>query len=762
MRTARLPKLLYGLFGFICITCLFSLFPTVAQGQYTLAGNWNFNSIVSGPSAPWWERGTLTVASDGTFSGSGTESNSSSSSNTVSLSGSFSISANGIVMTLKGQPNTGPCWIDSSNTLMTCTQTLNDGSANLTILTLQPSLYSLSDLADTWEGNILSSGFTPSTGSTGSKGSTAFWERESETINSDGTFTGSYTKSDKSTGTLSGTLSVSTDGITCVKGCPDASNFAATVNTANTIMVGTSGAVTTTSTNPATTTTDDANLIILTEQNTSFTIDNLAGTTYSTWQGSGLASGPSAYWWENDSLTIYANGTYSFAWNGSNGQSGTENGTVSISSEGIITLNNLGSTTVGVIDPSSTVMVFTGTWTDGTTQQIRIFTNGTTAFVTQVSSFAYTYGTPTTGSNPLASTTGFSSSTGSSLSSQSSLGTPTAAAGTVFSNTGGGTASQAGGNAPTGSSRTNDAANTPAAATNAAGTSPAPSNPSSSATPSTPATVPDAPEIVVATPRYSEASVSFRLPANGGNLISGCTVTSNPDGIKATGSGSPIIVSGLTNGTPYTFTVTAANKIGTGPPSAASNSVTPAITVPDAPVIVKAKADNAGAKVSFEAPASNGGSRITSYTVRSNAGQTASGPASPITVKGLTNGRSYTFTVAATNKIGKGPPSRSSNSVTPATAPDAPAIVKVKADGGRAKVSFKAPASNGGSHITSYTVTSNAGQTASGPSSPITVTGLTNGTPYTFTVTAANEIGTGPPSNASNSVVPRSSKTKER
>jgi hypothetical protein len=81
--------------------------------------------------------------------------------------------------------------------------------------------------------------------------------------------------------------------------------------------------------------------------------------------------------------------------------------------------------------------------------------------------------------------------------------------------------------------------------------------------------------------------------------------------------------------------------------------------------------------------------------------------------------------------------------------------VRAKADKAEAKVSFKAPASNGGSHITSYTVTSSAGQTASGPASPITVKGLTNGTPYTFTVTATNKIGTGPPSSASNSVMPR-------
>jgi hypothetical protein len=103
--------------------------------------------------------------------------------------------------------------------------------------------------------------------------------------------------------------------------------------------------------------------------------------------------------------------------------------------------------------------------------------------------------------------------------------------------------------------------------------------------------------------------------------------------------------------------------MGTGPPSDASNSVTPA-TVPDAPAILTAEADNSEAKVSFDAPASDGGSKITSYTVISSSGQKASGPTSPLTVKDLTNGTHYTFTVTATNSIGTGPASRASNKIT--------------------------------------------------------------------------------------------------
>jgi hypothetical protein len=70
--------------------------------------------------------------------------------------------------------------------------------------------------------------------------------------------------------------------------------------------------------------------------------------------------------------------------------------------------------------------------------------------------------------------------------------------------------------------------------------------------------------------------VSFTPPAsNGGSAITGYTVTSSPGGITAKGTKSPITVKGLKNGTAYTFTVTATNKVGTGPASSASKSVTP-------------------------------------------------------------------------------------------------------------------------------------------------------------------------------------------
>lgn len=91
-----------------------------------------------------------------------------------------------------------------------------------------------------------------------------------------------------------------------------------------------------------------------------------------------------------------------------------------------------------------------------------------------------------------------------------------------------------------------------------------------------PLAVPEAPTDVTATPGDAQATVTFLAPADGGgSAITDYTVTSIPGGILATGTDSPITITGLTNGTEYTFTVTARNAAGNSAASSASNRITP-------------------------------------------------------------------------------------------------------------------------------------------------------------------------------------------
>lgn len=90
-----------------------------------------------------------------------------------------------------------------------------------------------------------------------------------------------------------------------------------------------------------------------------------------------------------------------------------------------------------------------------------------------------------------------------------------------------------------------------------------------------------------------------------------------------------------------------------------------------------------------------------------------------------------------------------------AVVPGAPVIGTAVPGNTSASVAFSAPSNNGGATITGYTATSTPGSfTGTGASSPITVSGLTNGVSYTFKVKATNSAGDSAESAASNSVTP--------
>lgn len=111
-------------------------------------------------------------------------------------------------------------------------------------------------------------------------------------------------------------------------------------------------------------------------------------------------------------------------------------------------------------------------------------------------------------------------------------------------------------------------------------------------------TVPGAPNMFSAVPLNAAANVHFTAPANNGGIaITSYEATSSPGGFTGTNVGSPIRVEGLTNGVAYTFTVKAINPVGASPASAASNSVTPLASLPDAQLSVSITPTSYGAEV---------------------------------------------------------------------------------------------------------------------------------------------------------------------
>lgn len=263
-----------------------------------------------------------------------------------------------------------------------------------------------------------------------------------------------------------------------------------------------------------------------------------------------------------------------------------------------------------------------------------------------------------------------------------------------------------------------------------------------------PPRAPDAPTVVTATASDGKAVVNFAAPFDGGYPIDDYTVTSQPDGITATGANGPITVNGLTNGVTYRFAITARSTMGPSAASASSNAVTP----------------KAAQSIDFQNPGAQNFGTSPTLTATATSNLTVAFSSGTTSICTITAGGTLTFLSAGTctihadqagDTVYDPAPRVSQSFVVNAILPDAPTIGTATAGDAEAWVSFTAPASNGGSAITNYTVTANpGGNTATGNASPLRVAGLTNFVAYTFTVTAENTAGTGPASAASNSVVP--------
>ncbi len=274
--------------------------------------------------------------------------------------------------------------------------------------------------------------------------------------------------------------------------------------------------------------------------------------------------------------------------------------------------------------------------------------------------------------------------------------------------------------------------------------------------------VPGAPSITSTVPGNNQMQVNFSAPAsNGGAAITGYQVISSPAGGIDTNTGSTSLshlVTGLSNGVSYTFTVVATNYVGAGPASTPSGSAAPG-NVPSAPLSVSAMAGINQAVVTFSAPSNNGSLPITSYRVSSSPAL----PASSIDMQAGTSGLShtiinlnkattYTFTVYAINAAGESIASASSNPVTTPDTPSIPSAPTATMSGAQVQISFSPSTSNGGSAITGYRITSVPNLVFDTQLTTTRTLTVPPGT-YRFFVQAINAVGSSANSQVSNTLV---------
>ena len=179
-----------------------------------------------------------------------------------------------------------------------------------------------------------------------------------------------------------------------------------------------------------------------------------------------------------------------------------------------------------------------------------------------------------------------------------------------------------------------------------------------------PTTVPDAPTSLSATPSNAQVVLAWAAPAiDGGSPITGyklyrSTTSGGAYALIASPTALTYTNTGLTNGQPYWYKVSAVNAIGEGA-QAGPISSTPA-TVPGAPQNLQGTPGNTQVTLTWQYPVSDGGSAITGYKLyrSTTSGGTYSLIASPVgltyTDTGRTNGQTYWYKVSAVNAVGEG------------------------------------------------------------------------------------------------------------
>lgn len=288
----------------------------------------------------------------------------------------------------------------------------------------------------------------------------------------------------------------------------------------------------------------------------------------------------------------------------------------------------------------------------------------------------------------------------------------------------------------------------------------------SSVTPTAPE-VPSSPTIGTATAGNGQATVTFTPPvSDGGSPITGYTVVSSPAGGVDTNAGSTglsHVITGLTNGQAYTFTVVATNAAGTSSASASSNSITPTAPVATTYTISGPSFGDVNA-VSGDFTITPNDPYTGTITISPSGPGSAGLSNTVLTFNNSATAQTFSITPTVAGAITLTPTNSGSLSnpsnltyTSNAVAPQAPTITQAVVINGKVYVRFDPPQDNGGSPITTYSVVSYpAGATDINNDDLSTdrlVENITSGTTYKFKVKATNAVGDSLESDFSNEII---------
>ncbi len=263
----------------------------------------------------------------------------------------------------------------------------------------------------------------------------------------------------------------------------------------------------------------------------------------------------------------------------------------------------------------------------------------------------------------------------------------------------------------------------------------------------TPATVPSAPQSLIAIPGDSQVSLNWNAPSSdGGSPITNYTIYRDGLALATVGNVTEYTDITVVNGVPYIYNITAINAAGESVRSnlAEATPLAPA-TVPSTPLSPGAIPGDNRVTLNWTAPASNGGSTITNYTIyRDDVAIATVGDVLEYVDDLVVNGQTYIYQITAINEVGESVRSDSveATPITPATRPSAPQNLTALPADSQVSLNWNAPSSDGGSPITNYTIYRNGVEIDRIGNVLVYIdTMAVNGVPYAYNVTAINAIG---------------------